>query len=157
MVEPTTLLRPLMPWFGRQKPHDDFHIMLTKPIQAQPTSGGQELPVGPDFRVTVIGGPFGDVGVKALPVLYHRRQQQQVAAPAKLMAQSPAEFVARLGRHRNLAVWTKLRSQPGEEQPHEMINFRDGGHGALAPASAGALLDADRRREARDQVHVRTG
>ena len=36
-----------------------------------------------------------------------------------------------------------------------MINLRDGRHRALAAAAAVALLDADRRRNAGDEVHVR--
>src|ERR1035438_5568889 len=38
-----------------------------------------------------------------------------------------------------------------------MMNLRDCGHGALATASAGALLNAHRWRDADDQVHVRPG
>ena len=37
-----------------------------------------------------------------------------------------------------------------------MIDFGDSGDRALAATPAGALLDADRGRDARDQVHVRS-
>ena len=73
------------------------------------------------------------------------------------MPQPPAQLIASLGLHGHLAIRTELRSQPREEQPDEMMDFGDGGHSALAPASAGALLDADRRGNAGDEIHVRTG
>ena len=38
-----------------------------------------------------------------------------------------------------------------------MIDFGDGSDGAFAPAAAVALFDADGRRNAGDEVHVRTG
>ncbi len=38
-----------------------------------------------------------------------------------------------------------------------MINLGDRGDGAFAAAAAGALLDADRGRDASDEIHVGTG
>ena len=38
-----------------------------------------------------------------------------------------------------------------------MINLGDGGDGAFSAAAAGALLDADGRRNAGDQIHIRPG
>ena len=140
-----------------QHPYDDFHIVLAKAIQPQPLAGGIEFPVGPDLGVAVAGGPFADVRVKALAIPHHGRQQQQVAAPAQFALQPPAQFIPRLGFDGHLAVRAELRAQPREQQPDEMVDFRDRGHGALAAAAAGALLDADRGRDARDQVHVRPG
>ena len=63
-------------------------------------------------------------------------------------------MIARLRFHRRLAGRTKLRAKPGEEQPDEMIDLRDGGHRALAAAARGALLNADRGGQAGDEVHI---
>src|SRR5207247_10804450 len=70
--------------------------------------------------------------------------------------QSPAQFITRLGFDSNLAIGTKLGSQPREEQPQKVINLGDGGDCAFAAAMARALLDADGGRDAGDQVNVRT-
>ncbi len=146
---------PLLP--GIQHPHDDLHVMLAKPIQAQALGGGIELPIRPDLGIAMAGGPFGHIRVEALAIPHHGRQQQQVTALAQFVPQPPPQFIARLRFDRHLAIRTELRPQPREEQPDEMIDLRDGGHGALAPAAAGALLDAHRRGDAGDQVHVRPG
>src|ERR1035437_9577552 len=131
--------------------------MLPKPVQTQTLARGMELSIRPDLRIAVAGGPFGHICMKALAIPYHGRQQQQVAALAQLVPQSPAQFIACLRFDRDLAIRTELRSQPREEQPEEMIDLRDRGHGALAAATAIALLDADRRWDAGDQVHVWPG
>src|SRR5262249_25306363 len=105
--------------------------------------------------VTMPRRPFGDVGVKALAVLHHGREEKQVAAALQLALQSPSKFIAGLGLDRELAIRTELRSQPREEEPDEMINLGHGGDRAFAAAAGIALLDAYGRRNAGDQVDVR--
>ena len=103
----------------------------------------------------MLGGPLGNVRVKAFPVFHHRREQKQITAPFQFLLQAAADLVARLRFHRNPASGTALSPEPREEQPKEVVNLCDGRDGALAPAARVALLDADRRRNARDEVHVR--
>ena len=136
---------------------EESHVVLAEPVQAQALAGGVGFPVGPDLGVAVAGGPFAYVGVKAFAVLDYRRQQYQVAASAQFAPQAPAQFIARLGFDGHLAFGAELRAQSREQQPNEVVDFSHGGHRALAPATAGALLDAYRGREARDQVHVGAG
>ena len=111
--------------------------------------------VGAHFGVAVFGRPFGDLGVEALAILDHRRQQEQVPAPPALRLQPPSHFIARLGLDGALAARAKRRAQPREEQAQEMINLRHRGDGAFAAAARLALLDAHRRGNAGDQIHLR--
>src|SRR5205823_3089808 len=125
--------------------------------QSQPLAGRVDFSIGADFGVTMVGGPFGDVGMKTLAVFYDGSEEAQVTAFPQFTAQPPREFVAGLGFDGDLAIRAKLRSQPGEEQADEMIDFGDGCDGTLSPATAGALLDADGGRNAGDEVHVGAG
>src|SRR5688500_5283630 len=99
-------------------------------------------------------GPLGNVRVKTFPVLHHRSEQEQIAAPLQLALQMRAQLIARLRLYGNLARGAKLRAEPREEQANEMINLRDGCHSALAAAACRALFDADRGRNARDEIHI---
>src|SRR5688572_6414302 len=93
--------------------------------------------------------------MEAFAVAHHRRKQEQVAPLLHFRLQAAAKFVAGLTFDGKTAIRTILRAQPGEQQAEEMINFGDGSDGALAATAAGALLDADRRRNAGDQIDVR--
>src|SRR6267142_2218813 len=104
----------------------------------------------------MVSGPFGHVGMETFAVFYDGSEQAQVAALSQLTLQSPREFVAGLGFDGDLAIGAKLGSQPGEQQPDEMVNLSDGGDRALATAPAGTLLDADCGWNAGDEIHVRT-
>ena len=135
-----------------QDTRDNFDIMLAETIQPQPFAGGMDFPVGPHFGVAVLGCPFRHFGVEAFAVFYHRREQQQIAARGHPVQQPLSQLIARLRLHGHLAIGTELRAQPREQQPHEMMDFRDRGDRAFAAAARVALLDADRRRDAGDQI-----
>jgi len=62
-----------------------------------------------------------------------------------------------LGFNRNLAIRTKLRSQPRKEQSEKMVNLGNRSHGALSTTSTCALLDADGGRNAGDEIDIRAG
>ena len=138
-----------------QNPGHDFHVVLAEAFQAERRGGGIDFPVGPDLGEAVLGGPMGDLGVKALAIFHHGGEQEQIAAPAQFRFEPGGDLVARLRLDGRLAARAILRAQPGKEQAQEMINLGDGGDGALAAAARNALLDADRRRNAGDQVHLR--
>src|SRR5207302_3666625 len=93
--------------------------------------------------------------VEALAILDDGRQQLKVAALPPFAFQPPRQFVARLRLDCYLALGTKLCAEAGEKQPDEVINLRNRRHRAFAAAATGALLDADRRRNAGNEVHVR--
>src|SRR5262245_46935070 len=99
------------------------------------------------------GGPFCDIGMKALAVLHYWREESQFAAAPSFPFQLAAQFIAGLGLDGQIAVGTILGPEPGEQQADEVINFGDRRDGALAAATAGSLLDADGRRDAGDQVN----
>ncbi len=140
--------------FSRQHPNDNLHVVLAKAVEAQSLAGGMALPVGPDLGIAVAGCPFAYVRVETLAVPDHRRQQHQVAALAQLPLQTPAQFVAGLRLDRHPALRAELCAQPRKEQADEVMNLRDRGHRAFAPAAADALLNTHRGRDAGDQVHV---
>ena len=142
-------------WRGLvQNSGHDFYVVLAEAFQPERFGGRIDLAVGADFGEAVLGGPMGDIRVKTLAIFHHRREQQQIAAPPRFRRQPRCQLVARLRPHRPLAVRTILRAQPGKQQAQEMINLRDSGDGALAPAPRDALLDAHRGRNAGDQVHL---
>src|SRR5262245_48393656 len=134
---------------------DDLYVVFAKTVQAQACVGGVNFSISLHLAVTVGGCPFCHVGMEALAIFDYRSEQAQISAFAHLTFQTPAQFIPRLGFHRNLAVRTVLRSQPGKEQADEMIDFGDGGDGALSAAATGALLNADRRGDSGDQIYVR--
>ena len=95
-----------------QDTRDNLHVMLAKTVEPQRFAGGIDFAIGADFRVAVLGRPFGDVGVKAFAILHDRREQQQVAALLSTrLADVAAEFVARLGFDRQLAIGAILRAR----------------------------------------------
>ena len=143
--------------FAFQDANHDLDVVLAETIEPKPLRRVIHFSVRADFRVAVLGGPFRHIGVEPLPVADHRREEEQVSAAFELRLQTLAELIARLGLDRDLAIGAKLRSEPGEEQAQEVVDFGDGGDGALAPAPGRALLDADRRGQAGDQIHVRAG
>src|SRR2546425_8015888 len=111
-----------------------------------------DLSVGADFCVAVFGSPLCDVGVESFPVLHHRREQPKIAAFLPFRLQTASDLVARLGLGRHLAIRTKLSAEPREQESQEVVNLGDGGHRALAATAGIALLNADRRRNTRDEV-----
>src|SRR5947207_11424908 len=103
----------------------------------------------------MVGGPLGNVGMKALAVFYDGSKQPQLAAFPQFALEPAREFIAGLGFDRDLAIGTKLRAQPGKQQTDEMVNLSNGRDGALAAATAGTLFDANGGRNAGDEIHVR--
>lgn len=101
--------------------------------------------------------PFRDVGVKSFAVFDDRGEQRQVAARAKLRLQPALQLVTSLRFHRRLAIRAILNAKSCKQQADEMINLCDSRDRAFAAASAGALLNANRWRNARDQINVRSG
>ena len=134
---------------------DDFDIVFAETVQAQALARGVELAIRAHLGIAMSGGPFPDVGVKALAILYHRSQQSEFAPLAKFGSQAPAKLVAGLGYDGDLAIGAVLCSQAREEQTDEVIDLGDGRDGAFATAATGALLDADGRRYAGDSIDVR--
>ena len=128
--------------------------MLAEAVEAQALTGWIDFPIGPDFGIPMIGSPFGDIGVEAFAISHDRRQKPEVAAFAPFGFKPAGDFVARLRFDGDLAIGTKLRPEPGEQQADEMVHLSNGSDRALAAAAARALLDADRRLDARDKVHV---
>src|SRR5262249_29006600 len=113
------------------------------------------LPIGPDLFVAVVRRPFGHVRVKTFAILNNRSEQPQLATVTQLSLQSASKLVSGLSFDGYLTVGTKLSSQSREQQPYEMVNLSYRGNGALASAAAGALFNADRRGDARDEVDFR--
>ena len=98
--------------------------------------------------------PIGDLRVETFSSLDDGREQQQIAAPPPFGLKTAAHFITSLRFNRELAVRAMLRPEFREQQAKEVKELRDGGDGALAAAATGALLDAHRRRDAGDQIHV---
>src|SRR5438552_15194108 len=121
----------------------NLDVMLAKAIQTQPFGAGIYFSVSAHLLVTMRCCPFRDVGMKALAIFYHRREQPQLTALARLGLEPPTKLVARLRFYGQVAIRAILRPQPREQQPDEMVNFGDRGDRALAAAAAGALFDAD--------------
>src|SRR3989442_974894 len=117
--------------------------MFAKTIEPQAFAGWVKLSVRADLRVTVAMCPFGNIRVKAFPILNHWREQGQFATTPSFGLQPAAKFVRCLRLHSNAALGAKLGAEPGEEEPDEMINLGHGCDCALAAASACPLLDAD--------------
>src|SRR6266852_3450749 len=65
------------------------------------------------------------------------------------------QFVTRLSLYRQPAIRAVLNSEPGEQQPNEVVRFSHRGYGALSSAATGSLLDADCRRHSSNQIHIR--
>ena len=134
--------------------HDDFHVVLLKPVQTKRRGGVVKLAIGPQFRVPTFRGPGGNLRMKTLSIPDHRRQQPQHPPLLGFPFQGPANLVPRLRLHRHIAIGAILHPEPRIQQADEMINLRDRGHRALAPASRRGLLDADRRRQAADRIDI---
>ena len=94
----------------RKSPGYNLDVMFTKPVEAQPLARWKNLPIRPHFLVAMIRRPLGYVGMKALAILHHWRQQHELSALPQLLLQPPPHFIARLRFHRHLAVRTKLRA-----------------------------------------------
>ena len=95
--------------------------------------------------------------MKALAVLDDRGEQGQISARFCFSLQALAELVAGLRLDGPVAIRTVLNAEPGKEQAQKMIDFGDRGDGALAATATGALLDADRGRNAGDEVDIGPG
>ena len=128
--------------------------MLAKTIQPERLARVVHFSVGAKFDVAVLRRPFGHVGVKAFSIFHHGCEQQQIAALLQFSLEPPPQFIARLSLDRNFALRAILRAQSRKQQADEMINLGHRRHGALAAATGIALLDADRRRQTGDQIHV---
>ena len=105
----------------------------------------------------MFGSPNADICVKTFAILDNRRQQKQIAPLFHVLSQTAANLVSRLRLDRALALRAILRAEPGKEQAHEMINFRDRRHRAFAPAARLALLNADGGGNAGDQIDFGPG
>ena len=62
-----------------------------------------------------------------------------------------------LGRDLPPAVRAEPRADPGEEHPQVVVDLGDRADGAAGIASAGLLLDRDRRRQATDRIDLGLG
>src|ERR1041385_4499721 len=102
----------------------------------------------------MIGSPLSDIGVKAFSIPHNRRQKLQIATLFALSFEPPRHFIPRLRFHRDVTIRTKLRAQPRKQQPDKMIYLRDRRDRAFAAATARPLLDADRRRNTRNEIYV---
>ena len=90
-------------------------------------------------------GPARHIGVKTLAGFDQRRQHFHRA----VFRRGFDLFHDRgdtLFFHRQIAVWTKLRSGLGKEEPKKMINFRYCRDGGFAAAACDPLLDRDAGR-----------
>ena len=128
--------------------------MLAEAIQPERFVRCPDFSISANFGVTMLSGPFGNVGVEAFAILDDRGQHLQWAALLYLRLQSPGKLVAGLRFDGNLALRTVLGAETREEQAQEMIDLRDGGHRAFAATARVALLDADGGRYSRDQINV---
>src|SRR5436190_6405384 len=146
-----------LPFSGLQHAYNDLDVMLAEAVGPERLVRAINFSIGANFGVAVLGGPFGDIGMKAFAIADHGCEQQEIAASFQLSLQAAGELVARLRFHRQLAVRAILRAKAGEKQPQKMISFGHGRDGALAAAAAGALLNRNGRWDPRDQVNVWTG
>jgi hypothetical protein len=136
---------------------NDFDIVLPEPIEPKRLIRWVKLSVGSDFRITMLGGPMGYVGVKTLAIFYHRGEQSQIATLLEVAAEKSPHLIACLSLDGELTIRTVLRAQPREQQPQEVINLGDGGDGAFSPAASVSLFDANGRRQAGNQIDVGPG
>src|SRR4051812_29184393 len=120
--------------------------MFAEAIQAERLGGRIDFFISADFFLNALGGPLSDVNVKNFAIANDRREQEQIAALLEFAAQAPAKLVACLRLNRKLTVGAVLRAETRKEQAQKMVNLGNGRDCALAAAAAGALFDADGRR-----------
>ena len=135
--------------------HRQLDGVLLEARQPRPLPGGQELAVDPQLREAFAGGPFREVGVVALAVHHQRRKETDVLA-AIVAQQTRGHRLEALRLDRHVAAGAELGAELDVEQAQEVVKLGQGGHRALRPAAAGALLDSHRGRDAEDRVDVGT-
>ena len=133
--------------------HRQLDRVFLEALDARELRGRQEHAVDPQVRVAACRGPLGKVGVDALAIDDQRRQHADVFA-LRLAHHLRDDRVERLRRHWNMAVGAVLHAELHVDEPQEVIELGQRGHGRLASAARGALLDRDRRRDAVDRVDV---
>ncbi len=142
---------------GFQHTDDDLDVMFLEAVEPEGFVRAEEFSIGADLGVAVLGGPGCNFGMEPLPAPNDGREKQQIAPRLQFAEQRFAHLVAGAAFDGQLAIRAIRGAELGEEQPEEMIDLRHGGHGALASAPGCALLDADRRRNAGDEVDVGPG
>ncbi len=134
--------------------HGQVNVVLLVAGEARPVGRGLVLAVHAQVLEALLAGPGGQVRVVALARHHHGRQQRGLL-PSRIAQDAGADCLRGLLVDGQNALRAILGAQLDEQQPQEVVDLGHGGHGALAPAPAGALLDGDRGRDAEDGVHVR--
>ncbi len=94
------------------------------------------------------------LAILTLPVAHDRRQQ--VGAGSLRQRHDDVDHLADLLRLDRLAGRRRVRrADPREQEAHVVVDLGDRADGRARVLRCGLLLDRDRRRQARDMVHVR--
>ena len=138
----------------------DHHIgnrqldaVLAESIQTRPVRGGDEHPIHAQVRVTVTGGPLGQVGVDALAV-GHQGCQQTYMLTAIVAQDAGCDRIEALRFNGCAIPGAVLNAQLHVEQSQEVVDLGERGHGALAATTTRALFDRHRWRDAEDRIGI---
>ena len=142
---------------GLKNTRDDFNIVFLEPIESKILIGRNQLTIGAQFMIAPVTGPFGHLAVETLAIANYWSQQLQWPALADRLIQGGQQLLAGLCLDGNSTVGALQDPQSGVKQADEVIHLGYGGHRALTTPSGGSLLDTDRRRQPRDEIHIRPG
>jgi hypothetical protein len=140
---------------GGKAADDDFDVVFSEPVEAEPFVRRVEFSVGSNEGVVMARSPFCDIGVVAFAVSDHGCEEREGAAVPDGVEEALSELIAGLGFHGNLAIGTKRSAEPAEQESEEVVDLGDGGDGTFASAAGIALFDADGWGDAGDEIDVR--
>jgi hypothetical protein len=141
--------------FDNKLAQRQIDVVFAVAVELRPVVGGLRLPVDPQNGMALAAGPLRQFFVDALAVDDKRRQQGDFPA-AEAMQQMGEDGVAGLGLDGYLAFGAILDTELDEEQAQEVVDLGEGADSDLVAATAGALFDGDRGRDAEDRIHVGT-
>ena len=136
-----------------QAQHRQRDVVFLETIQTRKTVGRQKFAIHTQMRMPARARPVGQLGIDALASAHQRCQQANVLA-AMLAQDLRHDPVGRLRLDGRIVMHAVLDAQLDVQQAQEVPDFRRGAHGRLAPATAQALLDRHRGRNAVHRVHL---
>ena len=127
--------------------HNDLDVMPLLPVQIQVVQFIQHVDgtIDPYPHEAGLSGGFEHVFVLPFFASYLGRQQQDAAA-LRQRQNGVGDLLHRLLFHGPPALGAVGRSQPGEQQPQVIVNFRDGAHGGAGVVGHALLVDGYSRR-----------
>ena len=143
--------------FASNHPVDhDFDVVTHLPVEFQVFRQLHDLAVDACANEALFQQVVEEVAVLALLTLDNRCENLELR-PVFVPGNRVDNLLDRLRRDWLPALIATLRADPGKEHSQIIINLRDRADGAARVASAGLLLDRNRRSQPGDRVNFRLG